>query len=124
MASTQQIARPDYRELNDEEFRSTFREFLAEHVSAVKANHRDRLERARVWAALLDDNGLAAPSWPIAAGGMDLPTRLQLVYHEEMTRARAPGRPDTAMGMVGQSIIRFGTPEQQRRFLPRIRRAD
>jgi alkylation response protein AidB-like acyl-CoA dehydrogenase len=110
--------------MDDDEFLDFLRGFLDEHVAPVKEAYKDRIERARVWARLLDDHGLAAPSWPVEFGGMDLPTRLQVIYHQEMTRARAPGRIDTAMGMVGPSIVRFGTPEQQARFLPGIRRLD
>jgi alkylation response protein AidB-like acyl-CoA dehydrogenase len=121
---THVAVREAMHELADDEFRKRLRSFLEREVPRVKEAHANRLDRARAWARLLADDGCAAPSWPIEFGGMDLPTRLQIIYHEEMTRARAPGRPDTALGMVGPSIIRFGTPQQQRRFLPRILRAD
>src|SRR5262245_51500435 len=97
---SQSTAIREFRDMTDEEVRAVVRELLDVHVPLVKAEHKDRIERGRAWARLLDDHGLAAPSWPIDCGGMDLPIRLLSVYHEEMARSRAPGRIDTALGMV------------------------
>jgi alkylation response protein AidB-like acyl-CoA dehydrogenase len=55
---------------------------------------------------------------------MDLPVRLQLVYHEEMARARVPSHPSPNSFIVGPAILAHGTEQQKERFLPPIVRAD
>src|SRR5262249_28761925 len=115
---------PEVRSMSEDEFRAHLRAFLDENVAPTKSAYRDRMERGRVWARLLDDDGLAAPTWPVADGGMDLPIPLLVIYHEEMARSRAPSRVDASLGMVAQSIVAFGTEAQKAQFLPRIRRAD
>lgn len=55
---------------------------------------------------------------------MDLPAGLQLVYHEEMARARVPAHPSPNSFIVGPAILQYGSPEQKERFLRPIVRAD
>jgi alkylation response protein AidB-like acyl-CoA dehydrogenase len=63
--------------------------------------------------------------WPKEHGGRGLSLHQQVIFFEEYARAKGPGR----MGHVGEyllgpTIIAFGTPEQQRRFLPPILRGE
>lgn len=77
---------------SDDEFRARLRHFLREHQPGRAP--RPRLERVawqKAFLAQLYDHGFAAPSWPIALGGMDLPFVRQVIHAEEMARARAPG---------------------------------
>jgi alkylation response protein AidB-like acyl-CoA dehydrogenase len=105
-------------DLPDDEFRSEFRGFL-------KANHPGRPPKDRVaqiqWQkdfnALLVDSGWAAPSWPIEHGGMNLPFSKQVIYTEEFARANVPGPLGTGVGIVGPTIIQYGTEDQKRRWL-------
>lgn len=107
------------------EFRLELRAFLTEHhPGRPPKEHAERLRFERDWAAFLADAGWAAPAWPKEWGGMDLPAGLQLVYHEEMTLARAPAHPSPNSFIVGPAILRYGTPEQQERFLRPIVRAE
>ena len=106
-------------------FRQELRAFLAEHhPGRPPKGETDRLNFEREWAALLADAGWAAPAWPKEWGGMGLPAGLQLVYHEEMARARVPAHPSPNSFIVGPAILRYGTPEQKERFLRPIVRAD
>jgi alkylation response protein AidB-like acyl-CoA dehydrogenase len=106
-------------------FRQELRAFLADHhPGRPPTGDAERLRFERDWAALLADAGWAAPAWPKEWGGMDLPAVLQLVYHEEMARARVPAHPSPNSFIVGPAILRYGTPQQKERFLRPIVRAD
>ena len=106
-------------------FRQELRAFLAEHhPGRPPKGAAERLRFERDWAAFLADAGWAAPAWPQEWGGLDLPAALQLVYHEEMARARVPAHPSPNSFIVGPAILRYGTPEQKERFLRPIVRAD
>ena len=59
----------------------------------------DTLELLRSWNRVLADAGWAAPAWPAAHGGLDASIDDQLVYLEEMARARAPG-PVNSIGVA------------------------
>jgi alkylation response protein AidB-like acyl-CoA dehydrogenase len=76
-----------------------------------------RLAWQRQWAALLVDEGFAAPSWPKAWGGMDLSLTEQVIYHEEFAKVRRPAHPGSGIFVVGPTIIKHGTDEQRERFL-------
>lgn len=111
--------------LPDDEFRSEFRAFL-------KANHPGRPPKDRAGAiqwqkdfnALMVDTGWAAPSWPIEHGGMDLPFQKQVIYTEEFARAVVPGPLATGVGIVGPTIIQYGTDDQKQRWLRSMLRND
>jgi alkylation response protein AidB-like acyl-CoA dehydrogenase len=54
---------------------------------------------------------------------MELSLTEQIAYHEEMTRARVP-RQTGGLGIVAPTILKFGSAEQHRRYLPPIVRAE
>jgi alkylation response protein AidB-like acyl-CoA dehydrogenase len=108
-----------------EAFRDRLVAFLTAH-SPGKApkGSTERLAWQRAWCATMVDHGFAGPGWPRAYGGMDLPFSHQLVYAEEIARARAPSQPGTGVGIAGPTIVRYGTPEQRERWLRPMLRAD
>lgn len=79
----------------------------------------------RRWNATLVDAGYGAIAWPVEHGGRDAGIGEQLVYHEEMARAGAPG-PVNAIGVanIAPTIMAYGTADQQRRFLRPMLRGD
>lgn len=110
---------------SDERFRAELRAFLEErHPGRRPRDPDERLRWQRSWAATLYDAGWAAPSWPRRWGGMELPFTRQVVYHQEMARARVPGYPGTGVNIAGPTIVEYGTDEQRRRFLRPLLRAD
>jgi Acyl-CoA dehydrogenases len=114
-----------WREMGSDEFRKELRGFLADHPPG--RGPRGKLERLawqKWWRSLLFDAGVAGPSWPVEYGGMDLPFTLQVIYHEEMNRARAPEPPGTGVGLAGPTIFRHGSPEQRERWLRPMLRGD
>jgi len=109
----------------DEKFRAEIRAFLADHAPGRPPKGKDaRLRFARDWAATKFDHGFAGPSWPVEVGGMNLPFTQQVIYQQEMARARVPSHPGTGMEMVGPTIIKHGTPAQRERFIKPMLRAD
>lgn len=112
-------------------FRAELRVFLSEHLTheIVEAGGRPteaaNLETLRAWNRTLADAGWAAPAWPAEHGGRDANVDEQLAYLEEMNRLGAPG-PVNVIGVsnIAPAIMRFGTPEQQERFLRPMLRGD
>nr|WP_082945843.1 acyl-CoA dehydrogenase family protein [Mycobacterium sp. E1747] len=97
-----------------------------QRAAAAKAEgvKLDRLALAKQWQSELVDNGLAAPGWPKAAGGMELSVEDQLEYYRMMTAAGAPPHPCTLSFILAPTLIRHGTAEQRERFLEPLLRAD
>lgn len=109
------------------EFRTSLRAFLtgtAEQVGRPPRDPAGRLEWQRAWARALVDGGWSAPSWPADCGGLDLDFARQVVYQEEIARARVPGVPGTGVPIAAPTIIKYGTAEQKARFLPSMIRGD
>ncbi len=112
-------------------FRDELRSWLADHLTdeVVRVGSRAvegaNLEVLRTWNRTLADGGWAAPSWPVEHGGRGAGVDEQLVYLEEMSRARAPG-PLNVIGVsnIAPAIMHFGTAEQKERFLTPMLRGD
>jgi alkylation response protein AidB-like acyl-CoA dehydrogenase len=96
-----------------EDLRGQVRDFLATHDPAAT----DRLEflQARF------DAGLAWVHYPAGLGGQGLSRDLQPAVDAEFAAAGAPNnRPERngiGLGMAAPTILAFGSPEQQRRWL-------
>ncbi len=110
-------------------FRTRVRQFLGKALppgwSGLGAI-ADRAEADRfvdAWRAQLAANGLLGVSWPREYGGAGLSRVEQVVLVEELARAGVPamGYNDTfSIKMLGNTLLRWGTEEQKRWFLPRI----
>jgi len=112
-------------EETEDEFRARFRAFLREHHPGRGPKDADeRLAWQRAWQATMYDHGFAGPSWPVEYGGMDLPFGKQVVYQEELTRARVPRPLGTGLGIVAPTIIKYGTEDQKQRWLGPMLRGD
>ena len=110
-------------------FRDEVRAFLREHLpqelsDRVKAGLAVRAEDYRSWQKTLFQRGWAAPTWPKEFGGTGWdPVRIH-IFEEELALAGAPKTVPFGLRMVGPVIMAFGSPEQQKRFLPRILTAE
>jgi alkylation response protein AidB-like acyl-CoA dehydrogenase len=99
-------------------FRDELRAFLRSNdPGRGPKDPAERLAWQRQWAALLVDQGFAAPSWPKEWGGMDLSLTEQVIYHEEFAKVRRPAHPGSGIFVVGPTIIKHGTDEQREQFL-------
>ena len=105
--------------MSEEEFRDRVVAFLAAHVYQAGDAGSD----PEAWRRTLHDHGFLGIAWPREYGGGGLTQREQVVLAEEFARAGVPtGAPYDNFGikMVGNTLLRWGTEEQRRRFLPRI----
>jgi alkylation response protein AidB-like acyl-CoA dehydrogenase len=115
-----------------EEYRDKTRAWLSEHLPAgwrgIGALPSDEaLAFTAEWRSTLYEHGFLAPSWPKEYGGAGLSPLEQVVLVEELYRAGVPtGTPNDTFGiqMVGNTILKWGTEDQRRHFLPRILSGD
>jgi alkylation response protein AidB-like acyl-CoA dehydrogenase len=68
-------------------------------------------------------DGWLGIGWPEEYGGQDRSPIEQLIFFDEAQRAEAPV-PMLSINTVGPTIMRFGTDDQKRRFLPGILSGD
>jgi alkylation response protein AidB-like acyl-CoA dehydrogenase len=113
-------------------FRDEVRAWFAENVPRDWVKRRDeeesmqgRFEYLRAWQRKLYDAGWAGISWPKDFGGRGAPVMEQVIFIEEMARAEAPPMANViALGLIGPTIIAFGTPEQKKRYLAKMLSAE
>ena len=119
-------SKTDFNVLTDDEFRQTFRSWLAEHYPAQwkQSHHRPHLRfhgpELRQWLRVLNQHGWRAPDWPREFGGMGLSFRKLLIYKEELNRICAGRVVDNGETQLGPTLMKFGTQKQKDYFLPRI----
>jgi alkylation response protein AidB-like acyl-CoA dehydrogenase len=113
-----------------ERFRAEARDFLETALggefAAVRGiggpglEHQD-FEGRLAWERYLGRKGWTCVGWPEEHGGRGLSIDEQVIWHQEYARARGPGRVGiVGEGLLGPTIIAFGTDEQKARFLPGI----
>ncbi len=77
------------------------------------------------WRASMVERRWITPHWPREYGGAGLSTLEQFIFNEEMAKSRAPmGLGGAGAGLIGPTLILFGTEEQKARFLPPIARGE
>ncbi len=112
-----------------ESFRAEVQAVLAEElppgwpgIGAI-AEREDAERFAAQWRQTLYRRGLLGITWPPTCGGRGLSRLHQVVLMEELARAGLPFGEHTdlfGIKMLGSTLLRCGTAEQRRRFLPRI----
>ena len=91
-----------------------------------KVNNYEHLSREDFirWHKILAAKGWAVPHWPVEWGGTGWDITQRYIFNEEFGLAGAPTLPSFGPNMCASVLMRFGTPEQKNRFLPRIRNGD
>src|ERR1700728_415937 len=113
----------------DAEFRVQAREWLEDTMLQLggvePARLEDKLDYWRTWQGFLFHAGYAGLSWPKEYGGGGADAKLRAIFNEELDRAGAPERLNIiGEDFAGPTIIEFGTPEQQQRYLQPILTGD
>jgi alkylation response protein AidB-like acyl-CoA dehydrogenase len=114
----------------DEAFRKEVATWLTENLLGEFADVRGRggagdedalFDRRRAWERRLGEAGWNCVGWPKECGGRGASLMQQVIFYEEYARAGGPGRlGHIGEGLIGPTIIAFGTEKQKQRFLPPI----
>ena len=110
---------------SQEAFRQEVRQFIAERLpseirESMRHGYNATYEQIRLWQAILNERGWAAPHWPKEYGGAGLGEMERLIVLEENYLAPAPQPVAQNIGMLGPVLLAFGTEEQRRSLLPRV----
>jgi len=106
-------------------WRFEIRSWLAANHRPGSAPRGGSIEERREWERVLFQAGYSALHWPVEHGGHGADLAARIVFQEEYERAGAPPRLNM-MGLMlaGPTIMQYGTPEQQTRWLEPILRCD
>ncbi len=114
----------------EQAFADEVRTWLEEHLVGANADLRGRggvgqedvePERLLAWERELADGNWLGLDYPEHLGGRDASLSEQVVFHQTYVEARAPGRiPNIGLTLLGPTLVAFGTPELQERFVPPI----
>ncbi len=113
-----------------EQFRADVRRYFHDALSGEFSLLCDRggpgdedafVEERIAWERKLGADGWTCVGWPTEHGGRGLSMGEQIVFFEEYARSGAPGRVGiVGEGLLGPTLIHFGSPEQQQHLLPGI----
>ena len=79
-------------------------------------------EERKAWERKLAVGGWTCIGWPESYGGRDASIEQQVIFHEEYARAGGPGRMGhIGEGLLGPTLLAFGSAAQRQRYLPGIR---
>ena len=112
----------DWNALSDEAFRAKVRAEFETHYPAELRYppRRLRWQENKSWFLRMAAKGWIAPGWPREYGGMGLAPAKLLIFLEEQERWGIARFQDQGILMVGPVLMRFGTEEQRRSYLPPI----
>jgi len=117
----------------DEAFRQEFRAWLQENLprdwrdddELSDPDTKTEFERRRAWHRKLYDGGWMCIHWPKEFGGRGATLMQQIVYNQELDRAKAPPTVNfQGIARVGPTLMQWGTPEQKARYIPKIPSAE
>jgi alkylation response protein AidB-like acyl-CoA dehydrogenase len=111
----------------DQAFRDEVRRFLDDNLSEdlreagrKTAGVFAEFEAGQRWHKVLAGRGWSAPAWPKEHGGTGWSATQRYIFARESMAADAPRIFAMGLRMVGPVIMKFGTPEQKARYLPKI----
>ena len=112
----------DWQAMPETQFRALVRALFAAHYPEERRYmpYSQTWAESRDWYMTLARLGWLAPAWPKEYGGMGLPADKLIAYIEETEAWGVARPPDQGLIMVGPILMRFGTPEQRERFLPKV----
>ncbi|MFI9626047.1 acyl-CoA dehydrogenase family protein [Streptomyces sp. NPDC052042] len=109
---------PEQQQLRAE-LRAYFAELVPDDASARYAEPTAQKKFYRETIRRLGADGRLGAGWPEEYGGSGLTPMEQFIFFDEAAQAGVP-LPLMALNTVGPTIMRYGTDEQKRYFLPKI----
>lgn len=112
------------------QFRDELRAWLAANVPKDWDAKRDqtmhqRFDFLKHWQRTMYEAGWAGVSWPREYGGRGASLMEQVIFWQELALAGAPPLANVlGVGLVGPTLIAFGTDEQKKRYLSKILSAE
>ncbi|MAL26904.1 MAG: pimeloyl-CoA dehydrogenase large subunit [Croceicoccus sp.] len=109
----------------DEAFREEVRSFLKEKLPArlsdkVRQGQRLTKEDMEEWHAILNEQGWLANHWPEEWGGTGWSVIQRFIFETEVAMAHAPRIVPFGLSMLAPVLIKYGSEEQKKHWLPRI----
>jgi alkylation response protein AidB-like acyl-CoA dehydrogenase len=117
----------------EEGFRKEVRAWLEQNLPddlkgrAFAASRADveEVRRLRAWQKTMHAAGYVGMDWPREFGGRGAPITEMVILYQEMARAESPQLVNRGgVSMLGPTLMKFGTPAQQRRHLQKILTAE
>jgi len=114
----------------EKRFRDELRSWLEANVPKDWSEWREKpIEESfpylKAWQRKLYEGGWAAVSWPKEYCGRGASLMQQSIFWEEMSRVEAPPMANSlGLGLIGPTIIAYGTDAQKKRYIPRILSAE
>jgi alkylation response protein AidB-like acyl-CoA dehydrogenase len=121
----------------EEAFREKVRDWLAENMKELpvwwgkpdvlgpEVDSDEYHQFSLWWHKRLYSAGFVGITWPREYGGQGANLMDEVIFYEEIARHRAPGPANVhGTGWCGPAILRNGTEEQKKRFLPKILSAE
>jgi alkylation response protein AidB-like acyl-CoA dehydrogenase len=112
-------------------FRSTVRRFLEANLpldweqQAHGPASEAQTKFSKAFCAKLAQAGLLVPHWPARWGGRDADPWSAFILAEEMWAAGEPrGGQYMNVNWIGPTLMKFGSPEQQQRYIPPMGRGE
>ena len=110
---------------SDIEFQDRVRAFLAAHLPAEMrdlgiAGRAVPAADVRRWQGILHAHGWGAVHWPVQFGGKAATPIQKYLFELECALQGAPIQLAFGLKMLGPVLMRYGSPEHQQYFLPRI----
>src|SRR5229473_1737604 len=112
---------------DDEAFRKEFRAWLdvnapkqaISELETFSEEDEDEGHRRVAWFKKLASGGWTGIDWPKEYGGRGASILQTIVYHQELARVHAPlPYVGSGVGLIGPTLMHWGTEEQRRRYLP------
>jgi alkylation response protein AidB-like acyl-CoA dehydrogenase len=117
-------------ELTEQEqaFRGSLRQWLQENLPEgwgktvfEPVDHQQKVAFLKDWSRRLFEAGYAGLNWPKEYGGGGATLMEQVIFNEEIARAKAPTAYNgIAIAMVGPTLIEVGTEAQKHRHLSKM----
>jgi alkylation response protein AidB-like acyl-CoA dehydrogenase len=114
---------------DDEAFRQEFSRWLEANLprdwrddgELHDPDTKSEFEQRRAWHRKLYDGGWMCIHWPKEYGGRGATLIQQYVYQQELERVKAPPTVNfQGIARVGPTLMQWGTPEQKKRYIPKI----